>query len=51
MAEREYSKDNLRNKQKVASKVSSRIDTMHNKDMKKECNRGEKELRAATKLF
>ena len=32
-------------------KISSRLEIMHKKEMKKECNRGEKELRAATKKF
>ena len=49
--ERDSSKESLRNERQVASKVSSRLEIMHKKEMKKERNRGEKEIRAATKKF
>ena len=51
MAERDYSKESLHNEGQVASKISSWFDIMHKKETKKERNRGEKELRAATKKF
>ena len=51
MAERDYSKESLHNERQLASKISSRLEIMHKKEMKKEHNRGEKELRAATKKF
>ena len=51
MVERYYSKDSLHNERQMASKISSRLEIMHKKEMKKERNRGEKELRAATKKF
>ena len=51
MVERDSSKESLRNEWQLDYKVSSRIEIMHKKEMKKERNRGEKELRAATKLF
>ena len=51
MAERDSSKDSLHNERQAASKISSRIEIMHKKGMKKERNRGEKDLRSATKLF
>ena len=35
----------------MASKISSRIEIMHKKEMKKKRNRGEEELRAATKKY
>ena len=51
MVERDSSKESLRNERQVASKISSSLEIMHKKDMNKESNRGEKELRAATKIF
>ena len=51
MAERYSSKEILHNERKVASKISSRLEIMHNKEMNKYRNMGEKELRAATKIF
>ena len=51
MAERDSSKESLYNERQVASKISSSLEIMHKKDMNKESNRGEKELRAATKIF
>ena len=51
MVERYSSKESLRNERQMASKISSRLEIMHKKEIKKESNRGEKELRAATKLF
>ena len=51
MEERDSSKESLRNERKVDPKISSRIEIMHKKEIKKESNRGEEELRAATKLF
>ena len=51
MAERDSSKESLQNERQVASKISSRLEIMHRKETKKERNRGEKELRAATKIF
>ena len=50
-AERDYSKGSLHSERQLASKISSRLEIMHNKEMKKERNRGEKELLAATKKF
>ena len=49
--ERDSSKDIPHNERKVASKVSSGLERIHKKEMNKERNRGDKELRAATKLF
>ena len=40
MAERDSSKESLHNERQLASKISSRLEIMHNKDMKKEHNRG-----------
>ena len=51
MVERDSSKESLHNERQVACKTSSRLEIMHKKWMKKGCNRGDKELRAATKLF
>ena len=51
MAERHSSKESLQNERQLASKISSRVEIMHKKEMKKERNRGEKELRTATKKF
>ena len=51
MVERDSSKESLHNERQVASKISSRLEIMHKKEMKKERNRGEEELRAATKKF
>ena len=51
MVERYSSKESLRNEQKMAFKISSRLEIMNKKEMEKECNRVEKELRAATKKF
>ena len=51
MAERDSSKESLQNERQVASKISSRLEIMHRKDTDKERNRGEKELRAASKIF
>ena len=49
MVERDSSTDILHNERQLDSKISSRLEIMHTKEMKKERNRGEKELRAATK--
>ena len=51
MSERDSSKESLHNERKVAYKISSRLEIMHKKDIKKEHNRVDKEVRAATKLF
>ena len=51
MVKRDYSKEILRNERQVASKISSRLEIMHKKDINNERNRGEKELRTTTKLF
>ena len=51
MVERDSSKESLHNERQLDSKISSRLEIMHKKDMKKECNRGEEELRAATKKY
>ena len=51
MVERDSSKESLRNERQAASKFSSRLEIIHKKEMKKDRNRGEKELRSATKLF
>ena len=51
MVERDYSKESLHNERQLASKTSSRLKIMHKKEMKKERNRGDEELRAATKTF
>ena len=51
MVERDSSKESLHDERKLASKITSRLKIMHKKEMKKERNRGEKELRAATKKF
>ena len=51
MAERYSSKEILHNERQLASEISSRLEIMHKKEMKKERNRGEKELRATTKKF
>ena len=51
MVERDSSKESLHNELKLASKISARLDMMHKKDMKKERNRVQEELRAATKKF
>ena len=51
MVERDSSKESLHNERQLDSKISSRIEIMHKKDMKKERNRGEKEIRAATNKF
>ena len=44
-------KESLRNERQVASIVSSRLGIMHKKEINKEHNRGEKDLRDATKIF
>ena len=49
MVERNSSKESLHNERQLASKISSRVEIIHQKEMKKERNRGEKELRAVTK--
>ena len=49
MVERYSSKESLHNERQLASKISSRLEIMHKNEMNKERNRGEKELRAATK--
>ena len=51
MVERDSSKESLHNERQLASKFSSRIEIMHKKEMKKERDRGEEELCAATKKF
>ena len=51
MVERDSSKESLHNERQLASKFSSRLDIMHNNEMKKYSNRGEEELRASTKKF
>ena len=51
MVERDSSKESLHNERQLASKISSRLEIMHKKQMKKERNREEEELRAATKKF
>ena len=51
MVERYYSKDSLHNERQMASQISSRLEIMHKKEMKKERNRGEEELCAATNKF
>ena len=51
MVYRYSSKESLHNEWQVDSKVSSRLEIMHKKEMKKERKRGEKEICAATKLF
>ena len=51
MVGRDSSKESLHNERKLASKISSRLEIMHKKKMKKERNRGENELRAVTKKF
>ena len=51
MVERDSSKESLHNERQLASKFSSSLDIMHKKEMKKERNRGEEELRAAIKKF
>ena len=51
MVEKDSSKESLHNELQLASKISARLDMMHKKDMKKERNRVEEELRAATKKF
>ena len=51
MVERDSPKDSLHNERRMASKISSRLEIMHKKEIKKECNRREKELHAAAKLF
>ena len=40
MAERDSPKESLHNERKVASKISSRFEIMHKKDMEKEINMG-----------
>ena len=51
MVDRDSLKESLHNEQELAYKISSRLEIMHKKETKKERNRGEKELRAATKNF
>ena len=51
MVEKDSSKKSLHNERQLSSKISSRLEIMHKQEMKKDRNRGEKELRAATKLF
>ena len=51
MVEIDSSKEILHNERQLASKISSRLEIMHKKEMKKERNRGEKELCAATNKF
>ena len=51
MLERDSSKKSLHNERKVAYKISSMLEIMHKKEIKKENNRVDKELRAANKLF
>ena len=51
MVERNSSKESLHNERQLASKVSSRPERIHKKETKKENNRVEKELLAATKIF
>ena len=51
MVEKDSSKESLHNELQLASKISARLDMMHKKDMKKERNRVQEELRAATKKF
>ena len=51
MAERDSPRESLHNERQMASKISSGIEIMHKKEIEKESNRGEKELRATTKKF
>ena len=51
MVEKDSSKESLHNEQQLDSKISSRLEIMHTKEIKKERNRGEEKLRAATKKF
>ena len=51
IVERDYSKESPQNERQLASKISSRLEIMHKKETKKERNRVEEELRAATKKF
>ena len=51
MVERDSSKESLHNERQLASKFSLSLDITHKKEMKKERNRGEEKLRAATKKF
>ena len=51
MVERNSSKESLHNERQLASKISSRIERMNKKEMNKDRNRGEKDIRATTKLF
>ena len=51
MVERDSSKDSLHNERQMASKISSRLEIMHKKEMKKERKSREKGLRVATKKF
>ena len=51
MVERDSSKESLHNERQVASKISSRLEMIHKKEMNKERNRGEKEVHAKTKIF
>ena len=51
MVERDSSRECLQNERQLDSKSSSRLEIMHKKETKKERNRGDKELRAATKKF
>ena len=51
MVERDSSKESLHNERQLSSKIISRIEIIHKKEMKKKRNRVEKDLRAATKKF
>ena len=51
MLERYSSKESLHNERKLDSNISSRLEKINKKEMKKDRNRGEKDLRAATKKF
>ena len=51
MVERASSKESIHNKRQLASKFISRLEIMHKKEMKKESNRVEEDLSAATKKF
>ena len=51
MVERDSSIESLHNERQLPSKISSRLEIIHKKDMKKERYRGEKDLLASTKKF
>ena len=51
MVKRYSSRESLHDERQLDPKISSRLDMMHKKEIKKERNRVEKELRAATKKF